>query len=551
MVSTIRRLTEMKSDDPSYHHPNPQRDVIEYFLPGHMILQVKHPADISEMEIIRAIGSFLMNPDLGPAWKNQLKPPAPGDLLKFPQLKVETPAFSMVRMRLRNLEASKEELVGLLKEIYTDLNPYKDDPKQTLRPIPITPDHSIQLKSVAPNWSISSGNHVPAFGGPGGWPKKNMEAEGNWPKFEFLEPSTNQMLANNSGAGVHIAILDTAPGLHELAEAYNEWSVHKKGAHPLLESLLEPGGPLHIYPAGYEELLAVADLSEVGHRYLMPDHGLFVAGILHTIAPQGQLHLYEVLNPYGVGSLETIARGILKVLDLLQTLRQGGERRPLLVNCSLTLGVSADGQADPDLPEVLRDPGILDHTRIAFEELVALLDQPDALVLAAAGNDASLGVGKPGSSSRPEARFPAAFPSVIGVGALPDQSPREGPFSPASYSNLADAPPQEGYVTLGGEEGVEKGIRGVFIGEYPQNNSGLDDRDPGIPPDKVGYEANEQGWAYWSGTSFATPIVSGLLAAWWSEDPNRLSSGAKAFLDSLKETDSTADGEKVILTRQV
>jgi hypothetical protein len=66
----------------------------------------------------------------------------------------------------------------------------------------------------------------------------------------------------------------------------------------------------------------------------------------------------------------------------------------------------------------------------------------------------------------------------------------------------------------------------------------------------VGYEANDHGWACWSGTSFATPIVSGLLASWWSEDPVRLSSEARVFLDSLIEADLTADDEKVILVRQ-
>jgi hypothetical protein len=547
----------MIQNDSQYQHPPEEHpDVIEYFLPGQLVLQIKHPADISEVEIARAFGNFLMQPESEASWKNRLLPPAPGEFLKFPQLEIETSGFSMVRVQLRNSDASKDELVVLLKEIYSDLNPYGEDPKRSLRPIPITPDNSIRLNSVAPNWSIVSGNHVPAFGGPGGWPKKGSEADGSWPRFEFPEATTNQLLAVHQGGGVQVAILDTAPCLHDLVEAYNEWFVHKNGVHPLLESLLAPGGPLHIYPASYEELLSVADLSEAGHRYLMPDHGLFVAGILHTIAPQAQLHLYEVLNPYGVGSLETIAGGFMKVLGLLRQLRQSGEKNPLVVNCSLTLGVTVDGQTDPDLPEEMKDPGLLDHTRISFEEMLALLNQPDCVVVAAAGNDASPGPGKPASEDRPKARFPAAYPSVIGVGALPDQTPREGPYEAASYSNLADEPTKDGYVTLGGEE-VEKkggggmeGIRGIFISAYPKNNSGLEDRDPGIKPDKVGYEANDHGWACWSGTSFATPIVSGLLASWWSEDPVRLSSEARVFLDSLIEADLTADDEKVILVRQ-
>jgi hypothetical protein len=45
--------------------------------------------------------------------------------------------------------------------------------------------------------------------------------------------------------------------------------------------------------------------------YRMTDHGLFVAGIIHTIAPQAELHLIEVLNPYGVGDLESITRAYI------------------------------------------------------------------------------------------------------------------------------------------------------------------------------------------------------------------------------------------------
>jgi subtilisin family serine protease len=39
-----------------------------------------------------------------------------------------------------------------------------------------------------------------------------------------------------------------------------------------------------------------------------------------------------------------------------------------------------------------------------------------------------------------------------------------------------------------------------------------------VGPDGV---PNESGWAYWAGTSFATPIISGLAARLWQRDPGR------------------------------
>ena len=45
-------------------------------------------------------------------------------------------------------------------------------------------------------------------------------------------------------------------------------------------------------------------------------------------------------NQYGVGCLETIARGLLQVWDLLEKLRSSRKPFRLVVNCSLMLGVT-------------------------------------------------------------------------------------------------------------------------------------------------------------------------------------------------------------------
>jgi subtilisin family serine protease len=113
---------------------------------------------------------------------------------------------------------------------------------------------------------------------------------------------------------------------------------------------------------------------------------------------------------------------------------------------------------------------------------------PHVGVVAAAGNDR-----KP-DSPWPPARYPAAHPSVLGVGALKHDG------DPTEYSNRADIPPRDGIVTFGGDsQGVysdqTNGVVGAYIGSFPD----------GSP--------NHDGLASWAGTSFAAPRISGSIAA--------------------------------------
>jgi subtilisin family serine protease len=245
-----------------------------------------------------------------------------------------------------------------------------------------------------------------------------------------------------------------------------------------------------------------------------------------------------VLNPYGVGCVETIAQGLLNVL------RNPDIQRPLIVNCSLVLDLPGEGEAFPDFPAPLADPATLKHMRQPLEEILGLLMQGNAVIVAAAGNDASRSAGNP-STGRPPARYPAAFADVIGVGAVSNQVPSKGkPFQAASYSNLADEPAEAGYVTLGGESGKDQGMLGLFTSGYP-NPADKGQADPHA----IGYLKNESGWARWAGTSFATPVVSGILAAWWDTSLGQATTAARTILDRAV-SGATDQNEKVIFVKQ-
>ena len=148
------------------------------------------------------------------------------------------------------------------------------------------------------------------------------------------------------------------------------------------------------------------------------------------------------------------------------------------------------------------------------------LKSEDALEVGAAGNYAVDGF-------RPEAEFPAALGSVIGVSSVTRKN------QPASYSNLADAPVTQGVATFGGERGLDgepikaDSVLGVYTAPtYPDGNT-----------------PNESGWALWSGTSFAAPVVTGVLALLRSSGV----SSADAYESLLKNAKRvTHEGEDIL-----
>lgn len=72
-------------------------------------------------------------------------------------------------------------------------------------------------------------------------------------------------------------------------------------------------------------------------------------------------------------------------------------------------------------------------------------------------------------------------------------------------------------MTLGGEEGEKKGVLGLYLSEkFPKRSDPLYKHKiemEGRKPHTDKEESEENHWAWWSGTSFATPILTGTIAA--------------------------------------
>jgi subtilisin family serine protease len=182
-------------------------------------------------------------------------------------------------------------------------------------------------------------------------------------------------------------------------------------------------------------------------------HGTFIAGAARSVAPGAAVVVNNHMTSGG-GELETVF--CRKLRELL-----AGEPRPQVL--SLSAGTYTR----------------LDRGMLGFVDLFdqVLSTMPDVVLVAAAGND-----------NVDREFWPAAFDWAVGVGALgPDMRHR------AWFSNFG---PWVDVYTLG--EGM---IDAYATGTYTY-------REPPKAPAKQDFA----GMARWDGTSFATPLVAGLIA---------------------------------------
>jgi hypothetical protein len=387
-------------------------------------------------------------------------------------------------------------------------------------------DPALAIRRATPNW-LSSGAPYVGGGGPGSNPIPAVvaapAAEGVTGKqaWEFTLPEG--LPPGGDGAGVQVAILDTAPDQAALDLAYELWGA----TNPLIADLLGPAGTLQISRSGYATMMQLADGSLAEHPYPMPDHGLFVAGIIRTLAPQASLQLIEVLNPYGVGTVETIALGMQQLANRPDT------TQPLLINLSLVLNIPpADLLDELKKQDPMWEPftqQTLEESSQILELVCAELSGQNAFLVAAAGND-----GSSFANSHPLPHYPAAYHSVLGVGAL------NADDTPAPYSNACDDLLTEGLAVFGGsvdpllngDADPQHGMLGVYASQQ-------------FPSAQI----NENGWARWSGTSFATPTLTGTIAK--MIDPNGLKQPADVItlLRAIDTSPPTVVGESVHITQ--
>jgi len=389
-------------------------------------------------------------------------------------------------------------------------------------------DGNIPLVSATPNWiSGGAGGIGSACPASEPIPVPENRAHTHW---HFTLPELSDKLKDLKGDGVTVFVLDTMPSKTHIRQA----AQHIGNKNMLLQSVVAAMNnvppaiviptPKSI-PARLDTIQTGKDIYGRHFGFKMPDHGLFVTGILHDLVPNAKIECIRVLNDSGVGDLGMI----IDALHEIQQRMMKEEVKRVVVNLSMIiiapdanlpdLWFADDSTHTEGLAAMIQDIDLLlAGFRMVIQSLVTQ-QKAKAVVVASAGNesDANNYHGMNGGvSHRFGPRYPAAFPEVISVGAVD----HEGLATP--YSDYPSVQPNHnGVATYGGalpqpvppqpepsvktHAVVKDAVVGLYSSSHYPTLSASD-----APPDE--YKDNSHGWAYWSGTSFATPIVSSLAA---------------------------------------
>jgi hypothetical protein len=208
-----------------------------------------------------------------------------------------------------------------------------------------------------------------------------------------------------------------------------------------------------------------------GSKVLAPyaGHGTFGAGVLRCVAPKASVFVERAFSTAGA-DFES---------HLLSSLENALDRDPDILVFTFTSATHRD------------------QSLKTFDELYdrRISRLKGMIVLAPAGNDAT---------SQP--RWPAAHPGVIAVGALAANGRQRAHWS--NFGRWVD-------VYAPGED---------LVNAYPEGTYVCSE-----PPD-AGQRREFHGMAMWSGTSFSTPLVAGLIAARMSKTGENAQQAADALL---------------------
>jgi hypothetical protein len=347
-------------------------------------------------------------------------------------------------------------------------------------------------------------------------PMPVTDACGNW---HITLPNLPANLQGTTGQGVTVFVLDALPERGVIARAAhdagdNNQLLHNVDATVTFDYSILSGVQATQSMLGTLNAFVGKDVYGRHYPIQLPDHGLFVAGIVRDVAPNAKIECIRVLDDLCVGDVHWITNALWNIYNRAALASGDLYRKPVVINLSLVIPTLSEADAQG---VTMTGPSTTNPLASVLQPLKAL-SELGVIIAASAGNEGDQR-DMPGST-RPPALYPAAFGNppdsligIIPVGAM------NGKGGAASYSCY---PGPRGVATYGGE------LPNVTPPNPPSSNPTIDistlDMPRGLyssveypplssdPPGQYYAAPNTYAWAYWVGTSFATPIVSGLAA---------------------------------------
>lgn len=300
--------------------------------------------------------------------------------------------------------------------------------------------------------------------------------------IELLDASGKDRMTEYTGKNVRVAVFDTSPFTLPVNVTR---TIEIQEADPPLKLTVRHHEPVNAKDCpGWDRRYDGIDREKQD----ISNHGLFVAGLVHAVAPDSEIHLIRVLENDGCGDLFTIESAIdsfiRETLDDNEGTPKKGTLKDTVINLSL-------GVHQPPNPE---EYGLPEEV-VSLQDTVQKAIEHGAVVVAAAGNDSYNTTPKATSME-----IPANNPRVIGVAAS-NRARKRGCFS--NEGDIA-APGGDGINLPGG--GKENSCK------VPKDVCQMN-LNPNPSPCLISLvHKPNPGYAYWVGTSFSTPLVSGLAA---------------------------------------
>ena len=318
---------------------------------------------------------------------------------------------------------------------------------------------------------------------------------GNRNPVAFLGPAPARRPVDSLPGGRRpvVAVLDTGMGPHPWLTGNPPATDPVVEVAPDFQAALaahEGSGPGMLLGTAEDEPDRVQPL--LGLTDSHSGHGTFCAGLVHQLCPDARILSLRVLHPDGCSTESSVLFALDWLRDRVERAIAGKEPDKLVDVVSLSLGFYPETATPADVVQVAE----------AIERLTAL----GVLVVAASGNDATTRPFLPAALGLDTGG--AGNPLLAAIGALNAPGDTTAAFSNHGPWVSRWAPGNALVSTVPTWEGAA----GPGLATLDGDGAGPRLRTAPDPDDL------RTGFAVWAGTSFATPVVAGLIATVLTED---------------------------------